>query len=198
MDKKETIKKIFTNFSLDHVYHDVVIEKYFHSAYKQLEKQFGCVYLSYIIESQLLGEKLQLSTSKEWNSFYYEHGLSETCHIAKICRKMHIQMRSYTINWNLIAPDDTKSRKTHTLRREFGFDNGATYATILKNNHFGSYFELINIVGNSLDLNFYKELQQSKVTVASILRFLRVKGYNSLSNRLNIITKYLQAPVKPC
>lgn len=192
MDKKEIIKKIFTDFTSGHIYHDIVIEKYFHSANKRLEKQFGCVYLSYVIESQYLGEKLQLSTSKEWNSFYYEHDLSETCHIAKICRKMHVQMQPYTINWSLIAPDDTKSRKTHILRREFGFDNGVTYATILKNNRFGSYFELINIVGNNLDLNFYKELQQNKAIVTSVLEPLRIRGYSALSNRLNTITKMVK------
>lgn len=184
MDKKKTEIKLFTSFATISSYSDTILEKIFHSAYKKLEKKFGCVYLSYVLESEYLNKNIQLATHQEWSEYYYKKGLASNCHIAKMCREMKPKSCSFTINWNLILPDDKESRKIHLLRRDFEFDNGVTYATILFNRYYGNYFELINIIGNSLDLNFYKEIYQNKNYIGLLLQNFRKKAYLDLSNTL--------------
>lgn len=193
MDKKENRIKIFTDFSMVDLHCDIILEKYFYTTFKQLEKKFGCVYLSYVIEGGTYGEKIQFSTDKEWNILYFKKGLSEHCHIGKICREMKQKNCSFTIDWNLIPPDDNKSRKVHLLRRELNFDNGVTYATLLYNKSFGTYYELINIIGNNLDIHFYKEMRQNKKQVSLILKNLRERACSTLTKRLNMHFLYTKS-----
>ena len=126
MDKKKTNIKLFTDFTTVSSYADSILERHFYAVYRQLEKKFGCIYLSYVLESEYLGKNIQFATHQEWNKCYYIKGLSKNCHIAKICREMKPKNCSFTINWNLMLPDDNQSKRIHLLRRDFGFDNGVT------------------------------------------------------------------------
>jgi hypothetical protein len=183
MDKKTAIDWILSDFPENNLCFDNKLSHCFFAIYRYLEKKFGCVYFSYILECKNTGNKILLATNQEWGSLFYQNGLIKNCHLAATCRNIKNVSQNFTLVWNDIRPDNNEARKVHSLRHDFRFDNGISYANKLSHFCFGQYYELINIIGDTLDLNFYREIEQHKTELLFLLKKLRVKGYVTLTNK---------------
>lgn len=174
--------KLLDEFNSENCLTNILLNE-LNKIFKILNFKYGCTYASYVLESEPTGKKIQISTNPTWANYFYFENLMQHCPIVEIVRKINSEsFENSTLVWNIIKPRTREEKLVIGLRGEFSVSNGITFTTFLSHHKYGIYLEAINLAGNKIDVNFYKEVLQNKGHISSLIYDLRCKGYKTLTS----------------
>lgn len=131
-----------------------LMEEKLYEALRELQKQYGCTYLSFRHELIDTGITLNFSTNPDWEHTFLSENLIEHCALVKEGRKLVHQKTNQNIiaSWDLVHHNTSKERMVNDARKDFGIfhglslsieENGARkllgIATESNNTHFVRY-----------------------------------------------------------
>lgn len=155
-----TDNKTIKRFCLDRVPESIK------NLYKELEKNIGCNYITYIYEDFLKNEVVYFSTNPEWQEIYVITGLINNCHI--YLNAIENSKKSlYPIVWNSMSQLTKIQKEVDEYRKSKNIANGIGF--LQKNDNFRESFSFASNTGNT---NFHKNFIDAK-TVKYYLEVLR-------------------------
>lgn len=148
------------------------LEEKFYKIYRDLQKHYGCTYLSFSYEFTEINEKYFFCTNPDWDRVYIENKLIENCPLVNEGRKLltHNHNRDVIVPWTFMAPKNKKEKSVDDSRKDFQIFHGLSLS--IEDNDIRKY---LGIATEEKNKNFIRYLlndsNEFKLAVAKLRYF---------------------------
>ena len=146
------------------------LEEDFFDVYQELQKHYGCTYMSFRYESSEQNKKFNFCTNPDWEHAYLNDRLIDHCVLIKEGRKLahHSLNQEVVACWDLILPTNAQERAVCDARKDFEIFHGMAFS-IEKN---GSR-NLLSIATTENNKNFIRHLLNDPKKLKLLVHYLR-------------------------